>query len=72
MQIGNPIQEKKMVDTILKARDKNLYRAITDCGAGGLSSAVGEMGGELGARVCLDKVPLKYNGLSYVGCRELW
>ena len=69
VQIGNPIQEKKMVDTILKARDKNLYRAITDCGAGGLSSAVGEMGGELGARVCLDKVPLKYNGLSYV---EIW
>ncbi|MFH1354867.1 MAG: phosphoribosylformylglycinamidine synthase subunit PurS [Candidatus Omnitrophota bacterium] len=69
VQIGNPIQEKKMVDTILQARDKNLYNAITDCGAGGLSSAVGEMGEELGAVVNLEKVPLKYTGLSYM---EIW
>ncbi|MBP7216572.1 MAG: phosphoribosylformylglycinamidine synthase subunit PurL [Candidatus Omnitrophica bacterium] len=69
VQIGNPIQEKKLVDAILKARDQNLYTAITDCGAGGLSSAVGEMGAELGARVFLDKVPLKYSGLSYM---EIW
>ncbi|MBP7055582.1 MAG: phosphoribosylformylglycinamidine synthase subunit PurL [Candidatus Omnitrophica bacterium] len=69
VQIGNPIQEKKMTDTILQARDMGLYTAITDCGAGGLSSAVGEMGEELGARVDLDKVPLKYKGLSY---SEIW
>jgi len=69
VQIGNPIQEKKMVDTILQARDLNLYSAITDCGAGGLSSAVGEMGAELGARVDLEKVPLKYKGLTYT---EIW
>ncbi len=69
VQIGNPIQEKKMLDTILQARDKNLYSAITDCGAGGLSSACGEMGAELGVRVELDKVPLKYSGLSYM---EIW
>ncbi|MDD2752779.1 MAG: phosphoribosylformylglycinamidine synthase subunit PurL, partial [Candidatus Omnitrophica bacterium] len=69
VQIGNPIQEKKMVDTILQARDLNLYSAITDCGAGGLSSAVGEMGADLGARVDLEKVPLKYSGLSYM---EIW
>ena len=69
VQIGNPIQEKKMTDTILKARDLNLYNAITDCGAGGLSSAVGEMGEELGAEVYLAKVPLKYKGLNYT---EIW
>lgn len=69
VQIGNPITEKKMVDAILKVRDKNLYTAITDCGAGGLSSAVGEMGAELGAEVYLEKVPLKYSGLSYM---EIW
>jgi len=69
VQIGNPIQEKKLLDAVLKARDKNLYTAITDCGAGGLSSAVGEMGQELGAKVSLDKVPLKYTGLSYM---EIW
>ena len=69
VQIGNPIQEKKMTDTILQARDMDLYNAITDCGAGGLSSAVGEMGEELGALVHLEKVPLKYKGLRY---DEIW
>jgi len=69
VQIGNPIQEKKMTDTILQARDRNLYTAITDCGAGGLSSAVGEMGEKLGAEVRLEKVPLKYKGLRY---DEIW
>ena len=69
VQIGNPITEKKVTDTIIKARDKDLYKAITDCGAGGLSSAVGEMGEETGAVVHLDRVPLKYSGLSYT---EIW
>jgi phosphoribosylformylglycinamidine synthase II len=69
VQIGNPIQEKKMLDAILKARDLNLYDAITDCGGGGLSSAVGEMGKDTGCRVDLDKIPLKYQGLSYT---EIW
>jgi phosphoribosylformylglycinamidine synthase II len=69
VQIGNPIQEKKMADTILQARDARLYNAITDCGAGGLSSAVGEMGEKLGAEVMLEKVPLKYKGLRY---DEIW
>ncbi|MDH3295039.1 MAG: AIR synthase-related protein, partial [Acidimicrobiia bacterium] len=41
-----------------------LYSAITDCGAGGLSSAVGEMADELGARVDLAAVPRKYPGLA--------
>jgi len=69
VQIGNPIVEKKMLDTLLQARDKDLYEAITDCGAGGLSSAVGEMGQRLGACVDLEKVPLKYAGLNYT---EIW
>ena len=69
VQIGNAITEKMVLDVILQARDKNLYNAITDCGAGGFSSAVGEMGEELGAEVQLDKIPLKYEGLSYT---EMW
>jgi phosphoribosylformylglycinamidine synthase len=69
VQIGNAITEKKMLDTLLQARDAGLYEAITDCGAGGLSSAVGEMGAELGAEVDLEKVPLKYSGLNYT---EIW
>jgi len=69
VQIGNAITEKKMLDCILKARDEKLYNAITDCGAGGLSSAVGELGEKTGAAVNLGKVPLKYAGLSYT---EIW
>ncbi|MFH0838834.1 MAG: phosphoribosylformylglycinamidine synthase subunit PurL [Candidatus Omnitrophota bacterium] len=69
VQIGNPITEKKITDTLLLARDKRLYNAITDCGGGGLSSAVGEMGKSLGVAVDLEKVPLKYDGLSYT---EIW
>ncbi|OGX58952.1 MAG: phosphoribosylformylglycinamidine synthase II [Omnitrophica WOR_2 bacterium RIFOXYC2_FULL_38_12] len=69
VQIGDPIQEKKLLDALIKARDKNLYTAVTDCGAGGLSSAVGEMGEVLGVKVDLEKVPLKYDGLNY---EEIW
>jgi len=69
VQIGNPIVEKKMIDVLLQARDRGLYSRITDCGGGGLSSAVGEMGADTGVRVDLDKVPLKYAGLSYT---EIW
>ena len=64
VQIGNPIMEKKIVDALLQARDQNLYRSITDCGAGGFSSAVGEMGEDTGAEVHLENVPLKYEGLA--------
>jgi phosphoribosylformylglycinamidine synthase II/phosphoribosylformylglycinamidine synthase I len=63
VQIGHPIHEKQTMEAILRARDEGLYNAITDCGAGGLSSAVGEMGEKIGARVQLASVPLKYPGL---------
>jgi len=69
VQIGNAIEEKRMTDTLIQARDRGLYTALTDCGAGGLSSAVGEMGEETGAEVDLEKVPLKYAGLQYW---EIW
>lgn len=69
VQIGDPIMEKKLMDVLLEARDLGLYRRITDCGGGGLSSAVGEMAAATGARVHLESVPLKYAGLSY---REIW
>ena len=69
VQIGNAIDEKKMLDVLLQARDRGLFTAITDCGAGGFSSAIGEMGAELGADVHLDRAPLKYEGLSYT---EIW
>ncbi len=69
VQIGNAITEKMLLDVLLVARDRGLYHAVTDCGAGGFSSAVGEMGEHIGAEVWLDRVPLKYEGLSYT---EIW
>lgn len=63
VQIGAPIVQKNMLDFLLKARDLDLFNAITDNGAGGLSSSVGEMGQEIGARLDLEKPPLKYPGL---------
>lgn len=63
VQIGDPITEKGLIELIEAARDARLYTAITDCGAGGLSSAVGEMGEALGVDVELTQVALKYPGL---------
>ena len=65
VQIGDPITQKRMFDFLIRARDKGLYRFITDNGAGGLSSSVGEMAGECGGcRMDLAKAPLKYPGLN--------
>jgi len=69
VQIGNAITEKMVLDVLLRARDEGLFSAVTDCGAGGFSSAVGEMGAEIGAEVWLERAPLKYEGLSYT---EIW
>ncbi len=64
VQIGNAIEEKRVFDAILEARDQGLIRALQDLGAGGFSSAIGEMGENLGVTVHLEKAPLKYQGLS--------
>lgn len=65
VQVGNPIIARGLIEVITRARDQRLYHAITDCGAGGLSSAVGEMAQHSGCGVVVDlaRVPLKYPGL---------
>ena len=65
VQIGDAITQKKMTDFLLEARDQSLYTCITDNGAGGLSSSIGEMAKDSGgAEIHLDKAPLKYAGLA--------
>jgi phosphoribosylformylglycinamidine synthase subunit PurSL len=64
VQIGDPITEKGLIDVIVRARDLGLYNDITDCGAGGLSSAAGEMASVIGADIELQDVRLKYPGLA--------
>jgi len=64
VQIGDPITQKKMSDLLLEARGLGLYKCITDNGAGGLSSSVGEMAeSSNGCNFDLKKAPLKYEGL---------
>src|SRR4051794_21135118 len=69
VQIGNAITEKMVLDVVLQARDLGLFRSITDCGAGGFSSAGGEMGAGMGAEGDLERAPLKYERLSST---EIW
>ncbi len=69
VQLGNALTEKKLLDALLSARDRELFHAVTDCGAGGFSSAIGEMAAGMGATVHLEAAPLKYEGLSYT---EIW
>jgi len=64
VQIGDPITQRKMYDFLMRARNLGLYNAITDNGAGGLSSSVGEMAEDSGGfEMDLAKAPLKYDGL---------
>lgn len=65
VQIGDPITQKRVGDFLMEARTMELYTSITDNGAGGLSSSVGEMAEATnGARIDLSKCPLKYPGLA--------
>ena len=68
VQIGDPITQKKLSNAVIKARDLDLYNAITDNGAGGLSSSIGEMGKD-GFEVDLSKVLLKNDGMAQW---EIW
>lgn len=68
VQVGDPITQKKLSDAIIEARDLDLYNSITDNGAGGFSSSIGEMG-ENGFEVDLSKVLLKNN---YMAPWEIW
>ena len=64
VQIGDPITQKRMFDFLIIARDRGMYNSITDNGAGGLSSSVGEMAEDTGGfEMHLDRAPLKYSGL---------
>ena len=64
VQIGDPITQKKLSDFIIEGRDRGFYRFITDNGAGGLSSSVGEMAVHSnGCELDLTFALLKYHGL---------
>ncbi len=64
VQIGDAFTQRKLYEFLIEARDRGLFRALTDNGAGGLSSSIGEMC-QLSGGADLDtaKAPLKYQGL---------
>jgi len=66
VQIANPIEEERLKRAIIKTRDEELASAITDLGGGGISCATGEMAhrSNCGVYVELEKVPLKYPGIT--------
>ncbi|HXJ93907.1 MAG TPA: AIR synthase-related protein [Terriglobia bacterium] len=64
VQIGHPITERKFTTAIPVLRDAGLIRSITDLGAGGISSAAGEMAEKTGVELDLDCVPLKDRSLT--------
>ena len=65
VQIGDPFTQKKLHDFLLEARDLGLYRTVTDNGAGGFSSSVGELATlSGGCEIYLDRVLLKQPGLA--------
>lgn len=64
VQLGDPFTQKIMLDFLIASRDLGLHNALTDNGAGGLSSSVGEMAQMTnGALLHLERCPLKYPGL---------
>ena len=64
VQIGDPITQKMVADFLMEAREQGIYRFITDNGAGGLSSSIGEMSEfSDGCEIELAHAPLKYAGL---------
>jgi phosphoribosylformylglycinamidine (FGAM) synthase-like enzyme/phosphoribosylformylglycinamidine (FGAM) synthase PurS component len=63
VQIGMPIEERKIMEATPLLRGADCIRACQDCGAAGLASAVGELGEACGVWLNLAWVPLKCAGL---------
>ena len=65
VQIGDPFEEKKLLETSLELLDKGLLRSLQDLGAAGLTSSASEMasGGEVGIDIDIDRVPLREPGM---------
>ena len=63
VQIGAPLEQVKFRKAIIDLRDAGCLRAVTDLGAAGLNSAVGEMGEACGVWINTALVPLKTSAL---------
>ncbi len=61
VQIGDPFEEKKLMECCLELLDRGLLVSLQDLGAAGLTSSAAEMaaGGGVGLEIALDRVPLR-------------
>ncbi len=61
VQIGDPFEEKKLMECCLELLDRELLVAVQDLGAAGLSSSSAEMAsaGGVGIDLAVDRVPLR-------------
>jgi len=65
VQIGDPFEEKKLMECCLELLDRGLLVALQDLGAAGLTSSSAEMAsaGDVGVELDLDQVPLREPGM---------
>src|SRR5215210_4720311 len=66
VQIGDPFEEKKLLECSLELLDRGLLVALQDLGAAGLSSSASEMAakGGVGLDLDVDRVPLREAGMA--------
>ena len=65
VQIGDPFEEKKLLECCLELLERGTLRSLQDLGAAGLSSSSAEMAskGRVGLEIDVSKVPLREEGL---------
>ena len=65
VQIGDPFEEKKLLECSLELLERGLLRSLQDLGAAGLSSSASEMASKGGVGIDLDvaRVPLREQGM---------
>ena len=66
VQVGDPFEEKKLIEACLELYDKDLVLGVQDLGAAGLTCATSEPAGRggVGMDVDLDAVPTRESGMS--------
>ncbi len=65
VQVGDPFQEKLLLEATLEIIEKDLYIGIQDMGAAGIICSTSEMSakGEHGMEIWLDKVPMRQTNM---------
>lgn len=65
VQVGDPFQEKLLLEATMELAETNAIRGMQDMGAAGITCSTSEMsaGGKVGMDIFLDKVPTRQEGM---------